>query len=215
MSSVCEELPRQHIKLILPMVDGLLKDSDLSIQDIDVIGFNRGPGSFTGLRIGMGIVQGLAFGAEIPVVGVSTLQTLAQAAIDNIPLVEDQLVMPVLDARMNEVYWGIYKNIAGTALPECEDSISSATAVSVKSDAQGRVKTIAAGVGDGWRFRESISVKPGSVFEGFTANAIQVLSLSLYYHERGLSKPVEQVEPVYLRNELTWKKRQRLRNPQN
>lgn len=197
------------------MIDELLEASGLSIMDIDAIGFNRGPGSFTGLRIGMGIVQGLAFGADIPVVGLSTLQSLAQAAIDSTPLLEGQLVMPVIDARMDEVYWGLYKNIAGVASSEHVDSISMAKDIGVESDEQHWVDEITAGVGDGWRFRESISVKPVSVFEELTTNAIQVLALTMYYYERGLSEPVERIEPVYLRRELTWKKRQRLRKPKN
>jgi tRNA threonylcarbamoyladenosine biosynthesis protein TsaB len=197
------------------MLDGLLKASGLSVADVDVIGFNGGPGSFTGLRIGMGIVQGLAFGADIPVVGVSTLQSIAQAAIDKIPLAQGQLIMPSMDARMSEIYWGIYRNVGGTALSEHADSISGTTSNDMQSGQQSLADKIAVGVGDGWQYRENISVRPVTIVEELTCNATQVLSLSLYYHERGLSEAVEQLEPVYLRNELTWKKRQRLRNPKN
>ena len=223
VSSLREHEPRQHIRLVLPMVDDLLQQSGLSILDIDAIGFNQGPGSFTGLRIGMGVVQGLAFGADIPVMPVSTLQSMAQAAIDQTPLSADRLVMPLIDARMNEVYWAIYKNTDGRARSVCADALNNPEDVGriileqdiLKQGIPGQTadSNIAIGVGDGWQFRDRIAVQPNEIKEQLTSDAVQVLALAVDAYEQGLAVSVEQVEPLYLRNEVSWTKRQRLRKP--
>ncbi|MFP5407883.1 MAG: tRNA (adenosine(37)-N6)-threonylcarbamoyltransferase complex dimerization subunit type 1 TsaB [Gammaproteobacteria bacterium] len=92
---------QRHSSLLLPMVDDLLRESGLGLRQLDGIGYGAGPGSFTGLRIACAVTQGLAFGADLPVVGVSTLQSIAEQA-------GAERVLTVLDARMAEVYWAAY-----------------------------------------------------------------------------------------------------------
>ena len=94
-----------HSSLVLPMVDELLQEAGLSLRQLDGIAYGAGPGSFTGLRIACAVTQGLAFGAELPVVGVSTLASLAQQT-------DADCVLTVLDARMAEVYWAAYERTA-------------------------------------------------------------------------------------------------------
>ncbi len=213
------------MKLILPMVDELLNQNKISLSDIDVIGFNHGPGSFTGLRIGMGVVQGLAFGANIPVIPISTLQTMAQAAIDK-GLVgdslaeEDQFIMPAIDARMNEVYWGIYKNVGGYAQSVCSDALNKPEEIHAtiqdntdlsSDDISDFAESRYVGIGDGWQYRDRISLKSATIDEQLTSDAEQVLGLTLDAFKRGMSVSVDQVEPLYLRNTVSWVKRQRIR----
>lgn len=93
---------QRHSSLLLPMVDELLREAGLALRQLDGIGYGAGPGSFTGLRIACAVTQGLAFGADLPVVGVSTLESIAeQTGADR--------VLTVLDARMAEVYWAAYQ----------------------------------------------------------------------------------------------------------
>lgn len=98
----CETTAGQaHSQLLLPMVDKLLRRHAVVLKDLDGIAFGCGPGSFTGLRIACGVTQGLAFGARLPVVGVSTLLALAEAA-------QSERVVCCLDARMGEIYHAAY-----------------------------------------------------------------------------------------------------------
>ncbi|OJW77959.1 tRNA (adenosine(37)-N6)-threonylcarbamoyltransferase complex dimerization subunit type 1 TsaB [Thiobacillus sp. 65-1402] len=93
---------QRHSSLLLPMVDELLRESAMSLRQLDGIGYGAGPGSFTGLRIACAVTQGLALGAGLPVAGVSTLQSIAEQA-------GAERVLTVLDARMAEVYWAAYQ----------------------------------------------------------------------------------------------------------
>ncbi|MFH1562618.1 MAG: tRNA (adenosine(37)-N6)-threonylcarbamoyltransferase complex dimerization subunit type 1 TsaB [Nitrospirota bacterium] len=93
-----------HSAWLMPAIDKLLKDAGLSCQDIEGIAVSSGPGSFTGLRIGVSTAKGLAQGLKIPVVGISTLDSLAC----NLPYTE-KIICPVLDARKKEIYTALYK----------------------------------------------------------------------------------------------------------
>jgi tRNA threonylcarbamoyladenosine biosynthesis protein TsaB len=94
----------EHSAWLMPAIDRLLKDANLSCHDIDGIAVSSGPGSFTGLRIGISTIKGLAHGLEIPVVGVSTLDSLAYNL-----LYTEKIICPILDAKKKEVYAALYK----------------------------------------------------------------------------------------------------------
>ncbi len=91
---------------LLPAVQEILSETSLSIGDVDAIAFGCGPGAFTGVRTACGVVQGLAFGLQIPVLPVVSLLSMAVFAGDE--TVNTELVC-CLDARMNEVYWAHYR----------------------------------------------------------------------------------------------------------
>jgi len=95
----------QHSTLILSMVDALLAEAALTLSDLDLIVNDVGPGSFTGIRIGLGVAQGLAYGADLPLLGVDALTTLASAGAQQAGG-DDLLAM--IDARMKQIYWAHY-----------------------------------------------------------------------------------------------------------
>lgn len=102
VSERCELVGQKHSEVLMPMLDTVLQDSGLKIQDMDGIAFGKGPGSFTGVRIACGVAQGLALGADLPVVGVCTLEAVAETS-------GKEKVIAALDARMGELYLAAYE----------------------------------------------------------------------------------------------------------
>ncbi|MBU4310439.1 tRNA (adenosine(37)-N6)-threonylcarbamoyltransferase complex dimerization subunit type 1 TsaB [bacterium] len=98
-------LRETHSSRLMPAIDRILKDASLTIKDLNGIAVSLGPGSFTGLRIGIATAKGLAQGLDIPIVGIPTLDGLAF----NLSHCKD-LICPILDARKGEVYCALYKN---------------------------------------------------------------------------------------------------------
>ncbi|WP_041772633.1 tRNA (adenosine(37)-N6)-threonylcarbamoyltransferase complex dimerization subunit type 1 TsaB [Psychrobacter sp. G] len=105
LSSHTETGKRQQTQQILPMIDAALSEAQLKLADIQALIFNRGPGAFSGIRINTAVVQALSVAHDIPCVGVSSLQAIAQAAYQQQGLSE---VYSALDARMQQVYFGQY-----------------------------------------------------------------------------------------------------------
>ncbi|CNK72936.1 tRNA (adenosine(37)-N6)-threonylcarbamoyltransferase complex dimerization subunit type 1 TsaB [Yersinia aldovae] len=204
VQALFELCPREHTQRILPMVQQILADSGLSLQQLDALAFGRGPGSFTGVRIGIGIGQGLALGADLPMIGVSTLQTMAQGALR---LTGATRVLAAIDARMGEVYWGEFEhNSAGDwAGDETEAVMKPEQAVARAQSLNGHWAT----VGTGWQtYPDLISGSNMVLTDGQIAlpHAEDMLPLALSSWANGQAVRVELAEPVYLRNEVTWKK---------
>ncbi len=112
----CELVGQKHSEVLIPMLDALLAEAGTKLADMDGIAFGKGPGSFTGVRIACGVAQGLALGAELPVLGVCTLEALAQAS-------GRERVIAALDARMAEVYHAAYERLDGAWLTVVEPGL--------------------------------------------------------------------------------------------
>ena len=110
---------RQQTQQILPMIDAALKDNQLRLVDMQALIFNRGPGAFSGIRINTAVVQALSVAHDLPCVGISSLQAIAQSAYQQYGCTE---VYSALDARMQQVYFGHYRLVDGIMQPAPVDS---------------------------------------------------------------------------------------------
>lgn len=196
---------REHTQRILPMVQQILAEAGLALTQLDALAFGRGPGSFTGVRIGIGMAQGLSLGAQLPLLPVSTLQTMAQGAYR---LTGADNVLAAIDARMGEVYWGEFsRNAQGVwSGEETEKVIKPEQLLARAAELSARFAT----VGTGWEtYPHLLGESPvAELFDGkmLLPQAEDMLPLALQLWENGIRVNPEDAEPTYLRNEVTWKK---------
>jgi tRNA threonylcarbamoyladenosine biosynthesis protein TsaB len=192
-----EIAPRRHTELILPMVDDLLNQAGLKVSELDAIAFGQGPGAFTGVRVAVGVIQGLAFAYDTPVIPVSTLNALAQQFADDY-----SQVATAIDARMQEIYWGLFrKNESGLMQQISAEVVCAPADISVPTDGKWF------GAGTGWetysqeletQFTDNLSGFQGAVFP----SAKEVVALAKVAYEAGETISVEAAVPVYLRNKV-------------
>lgn len=198
-----EICPQQQSQRILPMIDEVLKEANLGIQDVDYLGFGRGPGSFTGVRIATGVLQGLALGTGHKVVGISTLAAMAQQAYMQH---QCEHVTAAIDARMSEVYFAQFKLEQDVmTLTGIEQVISPLQALEILGQ---NPSSCGSAVGTGWQAYSDLNM-----FEGIQQQASilypdakYMLVLAKHLIKNGYASDVEEIEPVYLRDKVTWKK---------
>jgi tRNA threonylcarbamoyladenosine biosynthesis protein TsaB len=210
-SHIFELAAKSHTQRLLPMVDEILRAANCSLKDLDAIAYGRGPGSFTGLRIGMGIVQGLAFGANLPVIPISTLHAMAQGFLVDNPNTKLPLLV-ALDARMDEIYWGLFDaNKTPTALSG-EFVMKPADVCEQEIITNLEQQFIA--VGPGWHYDDLQKIVPAQLVQNVHPNAKDILTLALDAFQNGHAISILDAQPVYLRDSVSWKKRERIRvNP--
>ncbi|ENY71611.1 tRNA (adenosine(37)-N6)-threonylcarbamoyltransferase complex dimerization subunit type 1 TsaB [Aeromonas diversa] len=197
-----EEAPRDHTRKILPMVQSLLDEAGITLADLDAIAFGRGPGSFTGVRIGIGVAQGLALGAEKPLIGVSTLAAMAQGAWRRDGA---RQVLAAIDARMNEVYFGRFEIREGLMAPVQEECVIDPQVLAAEPTLAGRWHTIGTGFATyGDVLQLATEQVPASV--PALPMAEDMLPLARAAWLAGEAVAVEAATPVYLRDKVTWKK---------
>ncbi len=200
-----EVAPRRHSELILPMMDSLLAEAGISVRQLDALAFSRGPGSFTGIRIATGVAQGVALGADLPVVPVSTLAALAQAMLRKHGATR---VLSALDARMGEVYWAWCDQ--GEAVMEVSgagEHVGPPASVTPGSAGD------AWGAGSGWSahpeaLRQATGIISSRIFGEQAVHARDVASLGLAALAAGNTLAPEQALPVYIRDNVAAKPRQ-------
>lgn len=183
----------EHSERLMPEIEHLLKSSGLTINDLDAFAISQGPGSFTGLRVGMATVKGLSFASGKPVVAVSTLEAMAW----NFPYA-GYPVCPVLDARRNQVFMALYRWKDGDFMTLKEPSVVG------KEEFVELIKTIVNDenvilTGNGYRFfreREQFLIPPGHQLIPSPAH-VGFLGLRLA-KEQKFSDPLR-LTPLYLR----------------
>lgn len=186
------ETPRGHAELILPMVEAVLQESGLRLQQLDGLAYGRGPGAFTGVRIAVGVAQGLAYGAQLATVGVSDLAAVAQQVARG-----GDRILVCMDARMGEVYWGTFQSTpGGLVIPTGSERVDRPEAVIV-GDA-----TAFAGTGFG-AYPQLAAGRSGlPIHDSVLPHARDIARLAEPELRAGRGRPAEQAQPVYLRDQV-------------
>lgn len=199
-----EVAPRRHAELLLPYMDELLAQAGLQLKQLDALAFGCGPGAFTGIRIATGVIQGVAYAADLPVVPVSTLASLAQGVRRE---EGREKVIAAIDARMEEIYWGAYvaDNDGLMSSVNREYVIAPDHAPDVEGSGW-------YGAGSGWDtykmvLPEHYGVKLKNYAGERLPNALDVATLAKRDFSIGLAVSAELAQPVYLRNKVAEKRK--------
>ncbi len=207
-SQVCN-IPRSHAQALLPMVDALLNEAEITLKQLDAIVVTLGPGSFTGIRICLSVAQGLSYGANIPLIGANSLEVMAQGLIGR-PKTENATLVSCLDARMGEVYWATYTHQNGLLTEVLPPAVSSPEQFNIGLKS---VSGTAIGIGHGFQLPSVNRDDCTACYSEELPHAEHLLSLwsddsfKLALRETKSSE----IEPLYLRNEVAWEKRTRIR----
>jgi tRNA threonylcarbamoyladenosine biosynthesis protein TsaB len=172
------------------------------LQAVDAIAFGRGPGAFTGVRIAIGVVQGLAFALERPVLPVSNLAVLAQRALREHGAHQ---VAAAIDARMDEVYWGCYRETDGEMRLVGAEAVLPPESAALPVEASGEWF----GAGTGWGYGERIGARVAGEDASMLPHAEDLLALARFAWERGEAIPADEAQPVYLRDKVATPKSER------
>lgn len=195
-----ERAGQRHSDLLVPMVMDLLAEAGLKLKQLDGLAYGMGPGSFTGLRIACGVAQGLALGGEVPVLGVSTLEALAEEAWT---AKNADRVLACLDARMNEVYAGLYqRQVAGWSC-QAGPVVCPPEAVPMPVEAG----FLAAGTGFA-AYPQLVALGRNTLVDMDTQlipHARAIARLAAPRFARGEGQPPEAAEPLYIRDKVALK----------
>ena len=219
-----EVCPQQHSQRLLPMIDTVLKEAGVELASLDLLAFGRGPGSFTGVRIATGMIQGLALGTGLPVAGVSTLKAMAVEAAEKST---GQFVAVASDARMGEVYFCVYKQSDdGLEIIVPEQVCPPTEAVNYLSELGEALNNNVIVAGTGWaaydELQQWLNTQDAAESAASTVistaantekkpavtlpNAAFMLEDAKEAARANTTTSAAEVKPVYLRDKVTWKK---------
>jgi tRNA threonylcarbamoyladenosine biosynthesis protein TsaB len=198
------EAPRGHAELILTMVDELLAQSATTLAGLDAIAFGRGPGSFTGVRLAASVTQGLAFGADLPVVPISDLRAVAQRASNRIGAIAGHHTLVCNDARMNEVYWACFElDINGLMAPVGIERVGKPSEVSLPAEWAG---TLVNAAGRGFAAYGELGTNLAPVLRTVDSSILpragEIAELAAAEVRAARVLPPDQAVPVYLRDDV-------------
>ena len=202
ISGRSEKVGQRHSELLMAMLDGVLAEAGVKLAQMDGIAFGAGPGSFTGVRIACGVAQGLALGANLPVIGICTLQAVAQGS-------GKDKVIAALDARMAEVYFAMYEKRDGAWLTVC------APCLCLPQDAPAVDGTGWAGAGSGFAAHGEVlqaryDGQLGSIDAACVPQAGAIAELAAPMFAAGLGLDAALAMPLYLRDKVALKTSERL-----
>ncbi|PXW90801.1 tRNA threonylcarbamoyladenosine biosynthesis protein TsaB [Nitrosomonas sp. Nm84] len=193
---------RRHSEILLPMIQEILAEAELTLRQIDGIAFGAGPGSFTGLRIACGVAQGLAYAVTLPVVGISTLEAVAQKT-------GEQKVIVALDARMGEIYHAAYQQLTSHTW-----KIISPPILCSPQQSPSIVGNEWNGCGSGFEvYSKELTLIYNNnlqkIHYGFHPQAGEIAQLALPKFTDGSNTDPANAAPIYIRNKVALKESER------
>jgi tRNA threonylcarbamoyladenosine biosynthesis protein TsaB len=186
--------PRKHAELILPFIDELLLEANIEKSAIQGLVIGQGPGAFTGVRIAVGVAQGIALALDIPVVAVSNLQTLAFTAYQQLKSKQQQIVLVATDARMNEVYSAKYAIQGNTIKQLSNEKVGASSEVDLSA-----IETY---IGSGCHVYSELQAYAKNhpmAYETQVYSQAKDMLLMVKGDFNQLSSSISAIEPVYLR----------------
>jgi tRNA threonylcarbamoyladenosine biosynthesis protein TsaB len=193
-----EMAPMQQTQKILPMIDQILKSENVKLNQLDALAFGCGPGSFTGVRLATSVMQGIGFANDLPLIPISSLAALAQAAYQDLGW---RKLLVAADARIQEVYSGAYI-VNQHDLVELQGK----EVVCPPHELVLPTKKDWYGVGDGWKvYRESINYEPVEIDSSRLPLASGVAVLAKQYYQANQWVSPENAHPTYLRDQVAIK----------
>lgn len=186
---------RGHADTVLPLIDEVLTEAQLTLRELDGIAYGRGPGAFTGVRIAVGVVQGLAFGARLATVGISNLAAVAQQVAS-----PGDRILVCMDARMGEVYWATFECDATTGLvvAQGDERVGRPETVTTAAAALNRL------AGTGFRaYPQLVGAYDNlALHDDVLPRAVEIALLGAAELAAGRGKPAAEAQPVYVRDNV-------------
>ncbi len=191
---------RDHAQKLASFIDELLRENDIDADELDAVAVGMGPGSYTGLRIGTSVAKGICYGADKPLIGVSSLKSLAMVAVEDYNAgiiecgpIEDMLLCPMIDARRMEVYSAVYDS-AGNELSPVEARVIDESSLSnFMPDRQMLL------FGGGALKCRDVMKRPGIVYASVAPSARGMAALADRKFRNGEFEDVAYFEPFYLK----------------
>lgn len=190
------------------MADEVLAQAGIAPNALDAVAFGRGPGSFTGLRIAAGTAQGLAFGLDCPLIGVSTLEALALQAHRRFGA---QHIATLIDARMHEVYAGFWRCVDGRVEALSEEAVLAPERLALPDAAGEHFAAVGSAMALADEFSAAFNARLAPLDTALDdgplePRAEEMAWLAARDFDAGRGQPAHLAQPVYLRNEVAWKK---------
>lgn len=185
--------PNSHGRLIVEMIESLFTDAGIKVKELKAVAVSKGPGSYTGLRIGVSTAKGISFGLGIPLIAVDTLKALAKQSVSE-NLSESSLIVPMIDARRMEVYTAIYDRSLNIILPLSPVIVEE----NIFEKHLENCKVIF--VGDGVNKLKAILKHPNAIFLDNENSAKTIGELAFTKYLNGEFEDLAYFEPNYLKD---------------
>ena len=210
VTDIYEVIPRQHSQRLLAMLDELVPGGDLRAAGVEAIAYGEGPGSFTGLRVAASAAQGLAFAAELPAVGVSTLAAQAVTSMREALVEDNTVILSLIDARISQTYYAIYRCDKGFPVCLAGPGICAPgdlpTAELREVAANAPVYAVGSGAVFADQFPSGLDLVVNDRMTGVLPQARDLLALAQLALESGEVQSPEQIAPTYVQDRIGWKK---------